>query len=173
MPKTVVGLFENPRLVDEVVGEIETLGFPRKEVRTLEEPATFEVTTENVWTIYDVGYPVDRLIVEGQAHGGMNQALGYAGLEKLEMRNGSFLQGTMADYTIPTSLDFPRTNTELMENPYPFGPFGAKGAGELVFDGGAPAFALAVQRAVGVDVHAIPLTPERIMTLARVRVGKP
>jgi hypothetical protein len=44
MPKTAVGLFENPRLVDEVVGEIETLGFPRKEVRTLEEPATFEVT---------------------------------------------------------------------------------------------------------------------------------
>jgi len=44
MPKTVVGLFENPRLVDEVVGEIETLGFPRKEVRTLEEPAAFDVT---------------------------------------------------------------------------------------------------------------------------------
>ena len=44
MPKTAVGLFENPRLVDEVVSEIETLGFPRKEVRTLEEPATFEVT---------------------------------------------------------------------------------------------------------------------------------
>ena len=44
MPKTAVGLFENPRLVDEVVSEIETLGFPRKEVRTLEEPETFEVT---------------------------------------------------------------------------------------------------------------------------------
>ena len=44
MPKTAVGLFENPRLVDEVVSEIESLGFPRKEVRTLEEPASFEVT---------------------------------------------------------------------------------------------------------------------------------
>ena len=37
MPKTAVGLFENPDLVDDVVREIETLGFPRKEVRTLEE----------------------------------------------------------------------------------------------------------------------------------------
>ncbi|WP_031499907.1 hypothetical protein [Bryobacter aggregatus] len=44
MPKTVVGLFEKPDLVDGVVREIEALGFPRIEVHTLTEPATFEVT---------------------------------------------------------------------------------------------------------------------------------
>jgi hypothetical protein len=44
MPKTAVGLFAIPDLVDRVVREIEALGFPRKEVRTLTEPATFEVT---------------------------------------------------------------------------------------------------------------------------------
>jgi hypothetical protein len=44
MPKTAVGLFEKPSLVDDVVREIEALGFPRKEVRTLEEPKTFETT---------------------------------------------------------------------------------------------------------------------------------
>jgi hypothetical protein len=44
MPKTVVGLFENSGLVDDVVREIESLGFPRQEVRTLQEPKTFEVT---------------------------------------------------------------------------------------------------------------------------------
>jgi len=44
MPKTAVGLFKNPDHVDEVVREIETLGFPRNEVRTLEEPRTFEVS---------------------------------------------------------------------------------------------------------------------------------
>ena len=44
MPKTVVGLFENSSLVDEVVREIEALGFPRQEVRTVQEPVTFEVT---------------------------------------------------------------------------------------------------------------------------------
>ena len=56
-----------------------------------------------------------------------------------------------------------------MENPYPFGPFGAKGAGELVFDGGAPAFALAVQQAIGVDIHGLPVTPEVVMELKRTR----
>ena len=44
MPKTVVGLFENSGLVDDVVREIEALGFPRQDVRTLQEPTTFEVT---------------------------------------------------------------------------------------------------------------------------------
>jgi len=44
MPKTVVGLFENSGLVDDVVREIEALGFPRQEVRTVKEPITFEVT---------------------------------------------------------------------------------------------------------------------------------
>ena len=44
MPKTVVGLFENARLVDAAVREIEALGFPRQEVRTMKEPANFDVT---------------------------------------------------------------------------------------------------------------------------------
>jgi hypothetical protein len=44
MPKTVVGLFKNARLVDEAVREIEALGFPRQEVRTMREPADFGVT---------------------------------------------------------------------------------------------------------------------------------
>jgi hypothetical protein len=44
MPKTVVGLFENPALVDDAIREIEALGIPRQEVRSLQEPANFAVT---------------------------------------------------------------------------------------------------------------------------------
>jgi hypothetical protein len=44
MPKTVVGLFESPELVDNAVREIEAIGFPGQEVRTLREPANFAVT---------------------------------------------------------------------------------------------------------------------------------
>jgi len=146
-----------------------TWGWGVNAVEVSVDPLTAEVTTENVWTLYDVGYPIDARIVEGQAHGGMSQSLGYAGLERLEMRDGAFLQSTMADYTIPTSLDFPSTEVDLVENPYPFGPYGAKGAGELVFDGGAPAFALAVQQAVDAEITSIPLTPEAILSLRRSR----
>jgi hypothetical protein len=44
MPKTVVGLFENAQLVEAAVLEIEALGFPRQEVRTVREPESFDVT---------------------------------------------------------------------------------------------------------------------------------
>ena len=44
MPKTAVGLFQHPGVVDEVVREIEALGFPRNEVRTLGEPFSFDAT---------------------------------------------------------------------------------------------------------------------------------
>jgi hypothetical protein len=43
MPKTAVALFTNPGLVEDVVKEIEKLGIPKQDVRTLEEPGTFPV----------------------------------------------------------------------------------------------------------------------------------
>jgi CO/xanthine dehydrogenase Mo-binding subunit len=127
------------------------------------DSATREVTVLKAWAVYDVGVPVDRLALEGQAHGGLAQALGWAGIEKLEQRGGEYRQTTLADYAIPTSLDAPSIDVDFVENPYPLGPSGAKGAGELVFDAAAPAFALAVQQAVGEEFRDLPLTPERIM----------
>ncbi len=44
MFKTAVGLFKDVPRVNEVIREIEALGFPRNEVQSLKEPATFEVT---------------------------------------------------------------------------------------------------------------------------------
>ena len=44
MAKTAVGLFESAGSADEAVREIEALGIPRNEVRTLREPKTFEIT---------------------------------------------------------------------------------------------------------------------------------
>jgi hypothetical protein len=44
MPKTAVGLFVNPDSVNDVVRDIEVIGFPRREVRSLEEPTSFDVT---------------------------------------------------------------------------------------------------------------------------------
>jgi hypothetical protein len=43
MPKTTVGLFKDPAVVEDVIREIEAAGFPRNEVRSLDEPATFPV----------------------------------------------------------------------------------------------------------------------------------
>ena len=44
MSKTAVGLFENQGLADQVVHNLEVNGFPRDDVRVLNEPRDMEVT---------------------------------------------------------------------------------------------------------------------------------
>lgn len=129
------------------------------------DPITWEVTVLGVWTAYELGRAIDEEIIRGQIIGGAVQALGYAGLEKMENPGGRFMQRTMADYCIPTSLDSPAVDYALFDNPYPWGPFGAKGAGEVVFDGIGPAYAAAVQQAIGREVTRLPVTPEYISEL--------
>src|ERR1700678_2546820 len=70
MPKTVVGLFESPGLVEGVVHGIEALGFPRTEVRSLTEPSDFNVT--GVMSFPDLDYEADlirELTRIGATHG--------------------------------------------------------------------------------------------------------
>lgn len=128
------------------------------------DPLTFQVRPIAVWAVYDVGEPLDERIVVGQMHGGIVQALGWATSEVLEVREGSFLQHNLTDYIIPGSRDIPTIDVRLVSNPYEYGPFGAKGAGELPFNGPAAALAGAVEQALGVSVYRIPLTPEYLAT---------
>jgi CO/xanthine dehydrogenase Mo-binding subunit len=69
----------------------------------------------------------------------------------------------MTNYIMPTSLDLPPIRVYFEERPYPHGPAGAKGIGELPMDGPAPAIANAVAHATGADISSIPLTPEKLM----------
>ncbi|MDA3940520.1 MAG: xanthine dehydrogenase family protein molybdopterin-binding subunit [Spirochaetia bacterium] len=127
------------------------------------DPVSYEIKTTGIWAVWDVGVAIDETIMNGQSSGGVIQALGWASIEKCELKNGAFMQHTMADYTIPTSLDFPKVETAFIDNPYKYGPSGAKGAGELVFDAAPPAYAEAVQNAIGKRIYEIPVTPEMIM----------
>ncbi len=124
------------------------------------DPLTYEVTIEGIWGIFDFGVPIDSAIVKGQIEGGIAQGLGWASLEKLEEVKGRLRQASITDYMIPTSLDLPSIYSELVYNPSPYGPYGAKGAGEPPFVGVAPAFAAAVSNAIGVVMEEIPITPE-------------
>jgi CO/xanthine dehydrogenase Mo-binding subunit len=61
-----------------------------------------------------------------------------------------------ADLDFPIELEFIETND-------PTGPFGAKGAGELAMVPTAPAVANAIYDAVGVRIHDLPITPEKVL----------
>ena len=124
---------------------------------------TFETRVVKITTAQDMGRAIHPMIVEGQIEGGTLQAVGYGLFEDVVMENGRVVNNRMTNYIIPTSLDAPDMETILIEKEYPYGPFGAKGIGELPMDGAAPAIAAAVFNATGAFVEQIPITPERLM----------
>ena len=127
------------------------------------DPVTYELEVEHVWAVHDIGTPIDERVVHGQVEGGILQGLGWASIEVLEQSGGRLRQGTMTDYTIPTSCDAPPIVSELIVNPSPIGPFGAKGAGEVTFVGAPIALASAVNHALGIIVDELPVRPENLL----------
>jgi CO/xanthine dehydrogenase Mo-binding subunit len=116
------------------------------------------------WGIFDVGVPIDYHIVKGQMEGGYVQGIGYASSEKMDYdQKGRIRNNSFSDYTIPTSMDIPNLQVEILNNPYTHGPYGAKGAGELPLVGAAPAYAEAMEQALSARVCHIPFTPEDTM----------
>ncbi|HEX9578499.1 MAG TPA: molybdopterin cofactor-binding domain-containing protein, partial [Myxococcales bacterium] len=124
---------------------------------------TYEVSLLDVTQVADAGKAIHPVLAEGQVEGGTVQALGYALLEEHFWSKGRLLNTRMQNYLIPTSLDVPSLHTVLLENPYPAGPYGAKGLGELPMDGPAPAVAAAVLHATGKLISELPLSPDRVM----------
>jgi len=123
------------------------------------DPDTYEVRPVKLTAVQEFGRPIHPALARGQIEGGTAQGLGYALLERVVMRNGAMANSTLTNYTIPTTLDMPELDVVMMENPYPGGPFGAKGLGELPMDGPAPAVVNAI-RHLGLDLREIPATPE-------------
>jgi len=138
------------------------------------DPDTYEIRPLRVTSVVDVGHAIHPMIVAGQVEGGTAQGIGYALLEEVAMRDGRMANAQLTNYLIPTTMDTPPIDVVLIENPYGHGPYGAKGIGEMPFDGAAPAVVNAV-RHIGLDIRRLPATPERIMEAvdARRRQGSP
>ena len=132
---------------------------------------TGEVTVLNAVTCSDVGRAINRAAAIGQLAGGGMQGLGYALMENLIVDQGVIKTPSLAEYLIPTSMDFPTTQVILVESGSGVGPFGAKGIGEPSLTPAAPAVASAVSDAIGVPIRELPITPERVLNALK-QAGK-
>ena len=124
---------------------------------------TGEVHVRDVVAADDIGRVIHPVLAEGQVEGGTLQAVGYATIEEIKLRDGRYLNDRLATYIIPTALDAPRISTILVEAPFGSVPHGAKGVGELPMDVGAPAVIAAIADATGVWINDLPASPERIL----------
>ena len=110
----------------------------------------------------DVGKAFNPVIVAGQIEGGTVQALGWAILESVRYKDGKVTNATMTNCIVPTFADVPDLETIIVECPFPYGPHGAKGVGEIPMDGPAAAVANALSDALGVEFDQVPILPEHI-----------
>jgi len=112
---------------------------------------------------HDVGRAINPAAVRGQIAGGTHQGLGYALMEEFVLENGFIKTPSLAEYLVPTAVDFPTTEVVILESGTGVGPFGAKGIGEPALTPAAPAVANAVADALGVRIAELPLSPKRIL----------
>ena len=125
---------------------------------------TGEVTVLRMVAAHDVGKVLNPQTLKGQIYGGLAQGIGYALTEELKVENGRVLNPGFTDYKMPTAheMAFP-IQLEIVETDDTEGPFGAKGVGEPGMVPTAPAIANAIYDAVGVRIHHLPITPERVL----------
>ena len=126
---------------------------------------TYELRPLRITAALDIGKAIHPALAVGQIEGGTAQGVGFATIERVVMKNGAMANAQLTNYTIPTTLDTPTMDVVLLENPFPEGPFGAKGLGELPIDGPAPAIVNAV-RSLGIDLREVPASPELVMLAA-------
>lgn len=124
---------------------------------------TYEARVDDFVAVQEVGKVIHPVLAAGQIEGGVAQGIGYTLFEKVVWNDGRMANNQMTNYIIPTAADIPPIRVFFEENPYAYGPAGAKGIGELPMDGAAPAILNAIENATGVQFNHIPLMPEALM----------
>jgi len=130
------------------------------------DPLTYEAHVDDFVAVQEVGRVINPVLAAGQIEGGVAQAIGMTLYENVVWQNGRMANGQMTNYIMPTAADVPPIRVYFAENPYAFGPAGAKGIGELPMDGPAPAIINAIENATGISFNQIPLMPEAVMVKA-------
>jgi len=134
------------------------------------DPETGEVELLRYVVVHDCGREINPMIVDGQVHGGVAQGIGGALYEEvLYDDEGQLLNGTLADYLVPTAGEIPTIEIDRWETPSPLNALGVRGVGE----GGAIVPPAAIANAVddalsrlGAVVRRTPLTPPYVRSLA-------
>ena len=137
---------------------------------TATQVAEVEVDTETgqvdvlrMVAVHDCGTAINPMLVEGQIQGGIAMGIGLALSEELLFTEGVQANPSLANYMVPTAMDVPPIDVVAVKSYDPTGPFGAKGVGEPTSVPTAPAILNAIYDAVGIRIHSLPATPEKVL----------
>ncbi len=132
------------------------------------DAATYTVRIGSYVVAEDCGRLINPMIVDGQVHGGVAQGIGAALYEEVVYNeDGQILTASLVDYVVPAASEVPHMRVVHLETPAPtLGGFRGMGEGGTI---GAPAaIANAISDALsplGIEIHELPVTPERLFRL--------
>jgi carbon-monoxide dehydrogenase large subunit len=131
---------------------------------------TGQVIVERLIGVHDAGRVINPMIVDGQIHGGVAQAVGQALLEQAayDPASGQLLSGSYMDYCLPHAGDLPSFTLASNEVLCKHNPLGVKGAGEAGATGAPAAVINAILDALaplGVTSIDMPATSEKVWRL--------
>jgi CO/xanthine dehydrogenase Mo-binding subunit len=134
---------------------------------------TGEVKVTDFVAAFDVGKAINPRAVEGQIEGGVAMGLGYALMEEIALEDGHIQNLHLGEYLIPTSLDVPPIKPIILEVENKYGPYGAKGIGEMPNIPATPAILNAIANACGGRVRSLPADPEKVFWAMKEAGGPP
>lgn len=122
----------------------------------------------------DCGTILNRILVDGQVHGGVAQGIGQARFEQVRYDpEGYPLTTNLTTYLIPAAAEMPQIKAEHTITPSPENPLGVKGIGEAGTIGSTAAIQNAILDALspcGIDHLDMPITPDKIW--AAIQTGR-
>ncbi len=142
-------------------------------VEVIVDVETGEVDVTDFVAAFDVGKAINPKALEGQIEGGVAMGLGYALMEEVALKEGHIQNLHLGDYLIPTSLDVPDIKPIVLEVENKYGPYGAKGIGEMPNIPATPAILNAIANACGGRVRSLPADPERVFWAIKEADGPP
>jgi hypothetical protein len=86
-------------------------------------------------------------------------------MEEIKLDHGVIRNPSFTDYLIPTILDIPPVESELVEEPEPGVPFGVKGVGEPSTIVSTAAVVAALRDATGLELNRVPVHPDDLAGL--------
>jgi CO/xanthine dehydrogenase Mo-binding subunit len=132
---------------------------------------TGEIEITDYVAAFDIGKAINPRAVEGQIEGGVAMGIGYALMEEVVLKEGYIQNMNLQNYLIPTSLDIPDIKPIILEVENKYGPYGAKGIGEMPNIPATPAILNAIANACGGRVRSLPADPETVYWAIREKGG--
>ena len=122
---------------------------------------------EKIIAAHDAGKIFNPTLFEGQLEGSIHMGLGYAISEDLPLQDGRPKSTMLRKCGILRAKDMPEMAVIGVEVPDPYGPYGAKGVGEIGLVPTAGAVANALYQFDGVRRHKLPMRLPRKRPLKR------